>query len=64
MEIGFNGDILLSYFYELIQHQVTSFDIGHITVAKGKQFIDEKFPNRHRLTKGDSLVTVPEFSKS
>lgn len=65
MEIGFNGGHSSELFLRANPNiQVTSFDIGQYNCVKvGKQFIDEKFPNRHRLIKGDSLVTVPEFSK-
>ena len=39
-----------------------SFDIGWYNYTNlGKQFIDEKYPSRHKLIIGDSLKTVPKF---
>ena len=42
---------------------VVSFDLGiHSYVGKGKQFLDKKYPNRHKLIIGDSLLTIPLYT--
>lgn len=44
--------------------KVTSFDIGlHKYVKFGKEYIDNEFPYRHTLILGNSLESVPKFSK-
>lgn len=63
MEIGFNAghsaEIILSSSPDIT---LTSFDLGiHDYVSVGKNYIDNKFPFRHRLILGDSLETVPLF---
>jgi len=65
MEIGFNAghsaETLLSSNNKL---NLISFDIGHHSyINLGKQFIDKHYPDRHELIIGDSLTTVPEYSK-
>ena len=64
MEIGFNAGHSSELFLETNPNvHVTSFDIVQYNcVNVGKKFIDEKFPNRHTLIKGDSLKTVPEYA--
>ena len=64
MEIGFNAGHSSELFLQTNPNiNVTSFDIGQYNcVNVGKKFIDEKFPGRHTLIKGDSLKTVPEFT--
>ena len=64
MEIGFNAGHSSELFLQTNPNiRVTSFDIGQYNcVNVGKKFIDEKFPGRHTLIKGDSLKTVPEFT--
>ena len=43
---------------------VTSFDLSEHTGTKyGKEYIDQRFPNRHTLIIGDSKKTVPEFAE-
>lgn len=66
MEIGFNcGHSAATLLDANPEARVTSFDLGwHTYVSVGKEFIDARFPNRHTLVLGDSMVTVPEFSKS
>lgn len=64
MEIGFNAghsaEIFLSSSKKI---HLTSFDIGyHDYVNLGKQFIDEKYPDRHTLIIGNSLQSVPEYA--
>jgi predicted O-methyltransferase YrrM len=65
MEIGFNAghsaDILLGASEDSF---LVSFDIGlHEYVKKGKEFIDKKYPNRHKLILGSSIDTLPIFIK-
>lgn len=65
MEIGFNtghsADLFLSYG----DCDLYSFDIGeHGVVNVGKDYIDQKFPNRHNLILGDSKQTIPEFAET
>jgi predicted O-methyltransferase YrrM len=64
-EIGFNAghssDIFLSATPKI---KVVSFDIVSHTYARiGKQYIDSKYPGRHLLIEGNSLISVPDFSK-
>jgi predicted O-methyltransferase YrrM len=66
LEIGFNGghssEIFLSS-NPLVN--IVSFDIGeHDYVQLGKKFLDEKYPNRHKLIIGDSTKTIPEYIKN
>ena len=63
MEIGFNGghssELFLSCNNETT---VVSFDLGdHDYVSIAKEYINNKYPNRHRLITGDSKRTVPNF---
>ncbi len=66
MEIGFNAghsaDALLSAKSDV---NLVSFDIAtHSYIDAAKEFIDIKFPGRHKLIKGDSIITVPEYYQS
>jgi len=65
MEIGFNGGHSSQFFLELNPlNTVLSFDLGlYDCVAAGKEYIDSKFPGRHRLILGDSTQTVPAYIK-
>ena len=63
MEIGFNAghsaEVFLKNNNTLI---LTSFDLGgHEYVKKAKEYIDNTFPDRHRLILGDSTETIPRF---
>lgn len=64
MEIGFNGGHSAEIFLSSNKNvKLVSFDIGyHSYVKLGKEFIDNKYPNRHELILGDSLKTVPEYN--
>ena len=66
MEIGFNGGHSAELFLSSNPNvELVSFDIGHHDYLKnGKEFIDNKYPNRHTLIIGNSLQTVPEYSKT
>lgn len=66
MEIGFNGGHSAELFLSSNKNiNLVSFDIGeHEYVKLGKQFIDKTYPGRHKLIIGDSLKTVPEYSKT
>jgi hypothetical protein len=66
MEIGFNAghsaDLFLSSNPDI---HLTSFDLGqHSYLHSGKEYIDTKYPGRHRLILGDSRETIPEFYKT
>tara|TARA_A100001015_G_C14998996_1_gene717515 strand:- start:1543 stop:2142 length:600 start_codon:yes stop_codon:yes gene_type:complete len=65
MEIGFNAGHSAELFLSSNKNiNLVSFDIGeHLCSLWGKNFIDQKYPNRHKLILGDSTKTVPEFSK-
>ena len=65
LEIGFNAghsaDLFLSQNKNL---KLISFDLGeHDYVSKGKCYIDNTYPFRHRLILGDSRATIPNFIK-
>ena len=66
MEIGFNGGHSAELFLSSNPNvELVSFDIGHHDYLKhGKEFIDNKFPNRHTLIIGNSLQSVPEYSNT
>ena len=65
MEIGFNAghsaDLFLSAnkFMKLISFELEGYDY----VLKGKNYIDNTYPFRHRLVLGDSAASVPLFSQ-
>jgi predicted O-methyltransferase YrrM len=66
LEIGFYGghstDIFLSTNRTA---KMISFDIGiDPCVHFGQEYIQYKYPNRHRLILGDSRITLPEFIKN
>ena len=65
MEIGFNGGHSAELFLSLSPDvRVVSFDIGeHEYYKLGKEYIDKKFPGRHRLVLGNSVKTVPEYAR-
>lgn len=65
MEIGFNaGHSAETFLSSNKRINLVSFDIGiHNYVAYGKYFIDEMYPRRHKLIIGNSINTVPKFSK-
>ena len=65
MEIGFNAGHSAELFLSNNKNiNVLSFDIGgHQYVKYGKEFIDNKYPNRHALILGDSVQTVPSFAE-
>ena len=63
-EIGFNAGHSSEVFLTAsLQCTVISFDVMKTAYSKiGKQYIDLKYPGRHELVLGDSLVSVREFS--
>lgn len=63
MEIGFNAGHSAEVFLENNPTlNLVSFDLGvHDYTKVGKEYIDQRFPNRHKLIIGDSLLTVPKF---
>lgn len=65
MEIGFNaGHSAETFLSSNNRINLVSFDIGiHNYVAYGKYFIDKMYPRRHKLIIGNSINTVPKFSK-
>ena len=67
MEIGFNAGHSSELFLENSNAYVYSFDIGsHFNqyLKYGKQFINQKYPNRHTIVFGDSKISVPRFTKN
>ena len=64
MEIGFNAGHSAEVFLENNDTlQLTSFDLGfHEYGRVGKEFIDQKYRNRHTLLLGDSTVSVPKYN--
>ncbi len=63
MEIGFNAghsaDLLLSSKPDVT---LVSFDIAvHKYIDIAKEYIDMKYPGRHVLIKGDSMITIPQY---
>lgn len=66
IEIGFNAGHSAEIFLSSNKNiNVVSFDIGdYYYVGLGKQFIDNKYPNRHTLILGDSLVSIPEYIRT
>ena len=65
MEIGFNAGHSAELFLSSNKNlKLLSFDLGeHDYLKLGKKFIDNKYPGRHKLILGDSLVTVPKYIK-
>jgi len=63
VEIGFNGGHSSELFLDLNpDSKIVSFDLGvYECVAVGKEYIDAKFPGRHTLILGDSMLTVPKY---
>jgi len=65
MEIGFNGGHSAELILETSDVKLTSFDIGYHSYVKiGKEYIDNKYPERHTLIIGNSIKTVPDFVKN
>ena len=64
LEIGMNAGHSSCLFLEHNkQCNVISFDIGnHDYVRIGKQYIDNKYPNRHELIISDSTISVPLYT--
>ncbi|MDP3999831.1 MAG: class I SAM-dependent methyltransferase [bacterium] len=64
-EVGFNGGHSSYAFLSARPDiEVISFDLGsHAYVKAAKRFIDQRFPGRHTLILGDSLQTVPAFTR-
>lgn len=65
LEIGFNAGHSSELFLENSNAYIYSFDIGihfHEYLKYGKQFLNNKFPNRHTLVFGDSRETIPRFN--
>ena len=64
LEIGMNAGHSSCLFLENNkQCNVISFDIGnHDYVRVGKQYIDNKYPNRHELIISDSTISIPLYT--
>ena len=64
LEIGMNAGHSPCLFLENNkQCNVISFDIGnHDYVRVGKQYIDNKYPNRHELIISDSTISIPLYT--
>jgi predicted O-methyltransferase YrrM len=65
MEIGFNAGHSSELFLTLDSDTtVVSFDLGiYDSVLTGKEYIDKKYPGRHTLILGDSVLTIPKYCK-
>lgn len=64
IEIGFGVGHSSLLFLNNTNAKVISFENGNNpSIDSAKKFIDEKFPYRHKLLKGDSTITIPEFSE-
>ena len=65
MEIGFNAGHSSELFLKTNPRvEVTSFDImEHDYASTGKKYIDQHYPGRHTLIKGDSTKTIKNFAK-
>lgn len=63
LEIGFNAGHSACLFLENNkQCNVVSFDIGtHNYTNIGKKYIDNTYPDRHKLIIGDSKITIPSY---
>ncbi|MDR3033176.1 MAG: class I SAM-dependent methyltransferase [Kitasatospora sp.] len=63
LEIGFNaGHSSYAFLDARPDVRVVSFDLGeHGYTAPAKRFIDQEFPCRHELVRGDSTVMVPKY---
>ena len=61
-EVGFHAGHSAALFLNTCTNaKVVSFDLGvYYYCDIGKQFIDDKFPNRHTLIKGDSKIEIPK----
>ena len=67
LEIGFNAGHSSELFLENSNAYIYSFDDGaHINqyLKYGKNFLDNKFRNRHMLIIDDSRVSIPRFAKN
>ena len=67
MEIGFNAGHSSELFLSNTSAYVHSFDIGDYFnqyLKYGKNFINQKYPNRHTIVFGDSKITIPRFTKN
>jgi predicted O-methyltransferase YrrM len=67
MEIGFNAGHSSELFLSNTNAYVHSFDIGdHFNqyLKYGKNFINQKYPDRHTIVFGDSKITIPRFTKN
>ncbi len=64
MEIGFNGGhSAVAMLDARPDVHVTSFDIvRHEYVESAKEFVDELFPGRHELVRGNSMETLPKHN--
>jgi hypothetical protein len=66
MEIGFNaGNSAELFLANNKSLSLTSFDLGVFNyVSTAKEYIDNIYPNRHKLILGDSRITIPEYIKN
>jgi predicted O-methyltransferase YrrM len=67
LEIGFNAGHSSEVFLEKSNAYIYSFDIGghfHEYLKYGKKFLNNKYPNRHTLVFGNSIESIPRFTKN
>lgn len=62
-EVGFNAGHSSDIFLKSGENtKVVSFDLGKYRYTNpAKEFIDQNYPERHTLIKGDSRKTIPKF---
>lgn len=62
LQIGFNSGDSANYFLSINQGTLLSIDIcNHQYVLEAEQYINNKYPNRHILSIGDSTKVIPEL---
>jgi predicted O-methyltransferase YrrM len=63
-EVGFHAGYSSHAFLDATSDaRVVSFDLGqHPHLDAAKRLVDERFPQRHLLVRGDSRVTVPAYA--
>jgi len=63
-EIGFNAGYSSELFLANSSAKVYAFDLGRFKYSKdAKEYIDNKYPDRHVFIKGNSLKTVPKYAQ-
>ena len=62
LQIGFNSGDSANYFLSMNKGTLLSIDIcNHQYVLEAEQYINNKYPNRHILSIGDSTKVIPQL---